>query len=71
MNNGVKAIYSGKSPSLIRGLFGKALCCRDNGSQDVFRYRLNLKKHDFTITFSIHVIVYSRIDFGNGNQGKG
>jgi len=68
--SGVKAIYSGDSPSLVRGPFGKALRCFGAGDEDVFRYGLNLGKHDFTIAFWVHVARYSGVDF-RGEKKKG
>ena len=71
VNSGVKAIYSGTERAHVTGPFGTALRCRGGGNEDVFRYRLNLDKQDFTIAFWVKVKAYSRQDFGNSSWGRG
>lgn len=64
----VNKIFSGESPSLMDGPFGKTLACHGEGSQDIFRYGLNLGTNDFTIAFWVNVSSYLRS--GKGNMGQ-
>ena len=68
----VKSQYSDSFPSLVPGLFGKALRGYGGGFQDVLkREGLDLGKDDFTFSFWVRPNEYNTaIDFGEG-AGRG
>jgi hypothetical protein len=68
----VKSQYSDLFPSLVPGLFGKALRCYGGGYQDVLkRGGLNFGRDDFTFSFWVRPNEFNTaIDFGDG-AGRG
>ena len=68
----IKSIYSDSFPSLVPGLFGKALRSYGGGFQDVLkRSGLDLGTKDFTISFWVNPTNYNTaFDFG-GNKARG
>lgn len=67
-----KSLYADSFPSLVPGLFGRALRSYGGGYQDVLkREGVNFGKGDFTISFWVNPTAYNRaIDFGGG-AGRG
>jgi hypothetical protein len=55
----VNELFSGESPSLMDGPFGKTLACYGDGDQDIYRYGLHLGTNDFTIAFWVNVSSYT------------